>query len=37
VPAGPEGPGTLNSLLADGLIVETTDAMVRDDHQRRRY
>lgn len=30
--------GTLNRLLAEGLIVETTDEAVRDDeHERRRY
>src|SRR5688500_14430953 len=29
--------GTLNRLLADGLIVETTDRIDRDDDERRRY
>lgn len=29
--------GTLNRLLADGFIVETTDAQPRDDSERRRY
>jgi DNA-binding PadR family transcriptional regulator len=29
--------GTLNRLLADGLIVETTDRMPRHDGERRRY
>ncbi len=29
--------GTLNRLLADGLIVETTDDQARDDSERRRY
>lgn len=29
--------GTLNRLLADGLIVETTDDAARDDSERRRY
>ena len=29
--------GTLNRLLADGLIVETTDDVARDDSERRRY
>ena len=29
--------GTLNRLLADGLIVETTDDVPRDDSERRRY
>jgi len=29
--------GTLNRLLADGLIVETTDDRPRDDSERRRY
>ena len=29
--------GTLNRLLADGLIVETTDRVDRDDDERRRY
>jgi DNA-binding PadR family transcriptional regulator len=29
--------GTLNRLLGDGLIVETTDAVARDDGERRRY
>ncbi len=29
--------GTLNRLLADALIVETTDALPRDDNERRRY
>ena len=29
--------GTLNRLLADGLIVETTNDVVRDDSERRRY
>lgn len=29
--------GTLNRLLADGLIVETTDDRARDDSERRRY
>ncbi|HEX9969539.1 MAG TPA: PadR family transcriptional regulator [Acidimicrobiales bacterium] len=29
--------GTLNRLLADKLIVETTDEVARDDHERRRY
>jgi len=28
--------GTLNRLLGDGLIVETTDAVTRDDGERRR-
>jgi DNA-binding PadR family transcriptional regulator len=29
--------GTLNRLLGDGLIKETTDQAPRDDHERRRY
>jgi DNA-binding PadR family transcriptional regulator len=29
--------GTLNRLLDDGLIVETTDRVPRDDNERRRY
>lgn len=29
--------GTLNRLLADGLIIETTDDHPRDDSERRRY
>jgi DNA-binding PadR family transcriptional regulator len=29
--------GTLNRLLADGLIMETTDEVPRDDNERRRY
>jgi len=29
--------GTLNRLLAEGLIVETTDRDARDDNERRRY
>lgn len=29
--------GTLNRLLADGLIVETTEDQVRNDSERRRY
>jgi DNA-binding PadR family transcriptional regulator len=29
--------GTLNRLLADGLIVETTNDRARDDSERRRY
>jgi DNA-binding PadR family transcriptional regulator len=29
--------GTLNRLLADGLIVETTEDRARDDSERRRY
>lgn len=29
--------GTLNRLVADGLIVETTDRSDRDDTERRRY
>ena len=29
--------GTLNRLLADGLIVETTDDRAGDDGERRRY
>jgi len=29
--------GTLNRLLAEGLIVETTDRVSRDDNERRRY
>lgn len=29
--------GTLNRLLGDGLIVETTDRVPRDDNERRRY
>ena len=29
--------GTINRLLADGLIVETTDRVERDDDERRRY
>jgi DNA-binding PadR family transcriptional regulator len=29
--------GTLNRLVADGLIVETTDRHDRDDAERRRY
>lgn len=29
--------GTLNRLLADGLIVETTDERSRDETERRRY
>ena len=29
--------GTLNRLLADGLIVETTDQAPREDSERRRY
>ena len=29
--------GTLNRLLADGLIVETTDTVEREDNERRRY
>jgi DNA-binding PadR family transcriptional regulator len=29
--------GTLNRLVADGLIVETTDRIARDADERRRY
>ncbi len=29
--------GTLNRLLADGLIIETTDHARREDNERRRY
>lgn len=29
--------GTLNRLLADGLIIETTDRVEREDNERRRY
>lgn len=29
--------GTLNRLLGDGLIEETTDQVPRDDNERRRY
>jgi DNA-binding PadR family transcriptional regulator len=29
--------GTLNRLLGDGLIVETTETAARDDGERRRY
>lgn len=29
--------GTLNRLVADGLIEETTDRIARDDSERRRY
>ena len=29
--------GTINRLLDDGLIVETTDRTARDDDERRRY
>ena len=29
--------GTLNRLLADGLIIETTDDAPREDNERRRY
>jgi len=29
--------GTLNRLLADGLITETTDRVVREKNERRRY
>ena len=29
--------GTLNRLVGDGLIVETTDDVARDDNERRRY
>ena len=29
--------GTLNRLVADGLIVETTDRVARDEGERRRY
>jgi DNA-binding PadR family transcriptional regulator len=29
--------GTLNRLVADGLIVETTDRVARDEAERRRY
>jgi DNA-binding PadR family transcriptional regulator len=29
--------GTLNRLVDDGLIVETTDRVARDDNERRRY
>lgn len=29
--------GTLNRLVGDGLIVETTDDVARDDKERRRY
>jgi DNA-binding PadR family transcriptional regulator len=29
--------GTLNRLVGDGLIVETTDHVARDDNERRRY
>lgn len=29
--------GTLNRLLADGLITETTDRVTREDNERRRY
>ena len=29
--------GTLNRLVEDGLIVETTDRAERDDNERRRY
>jgi len=29
--------GTLNRLLSDGLITETTDRVVREENERRRY
>ncbi len=29
--------GTLNRLVADGLIIETTDRVERDESERRRY
>jgi len=29
--------GTLNRLLGDGLIIETTDRVEREDNERRRY
>lgn len=29
--------GTINRLVADGLIEETTDRVARDDNERRRY
>ena len=29
--------GTINRLVLDGLIVETTDRVARDDSERRRY
>jgi DNA-binding PadR family transcriptional regulator len=29
--------GTLNRLLGDGLIIETTDRVAREDNERRRY
>jgi DNA-binding PadR family transcriptional regulator len=29
--------GTLNRLVGDGLIIETTDDVARDDNERRRY
>ncbi len=29
--------GTLNRLVGDGLIIETTDDIARDDNERRRY
>ena len=29
--------GTINRLVADGLIEETTDRVIRDDGERRRY
>lgn len=29
--------GTLNRLVDDGLIEETTDLVTRDDNERRRY
>ena len=29
--------GTLNRLLGDGLIIETTDRVPREDNERRRY
>lgn len=29
--------GTLNRLLADGMIIETTDRVEREDNERRRY
>jgi len=29
--------GTLNRLLGDGLIIETTDGVEREDNERRRY
>jgi DNA-binding PadR family transcriptional regulator len=29
--------GTLNRLVDDGLIIETTDDVARDDNERRRY